>query len=220
MDVAAEVIGIRADAHEAPRVRGQLVLLRRRRRAVRVLPTSAPSSRRASTSTCRSASCSWSSSAASAASWDRSSARRSSCCCRSSSTRSRRRSSTRSACNLPPGLMSNLELMVFGGADHLLPDRRAARARAAVADRQGEAAAVAVPALMVQRNRMRRRVAVVAQSAIDTGSPRQCCRVDFDVEAFFPRRRTMKAIKSALLGACAARRRGHRAARRTSSSSR
>ena len=32
-------------------------------------------------------------------------------------------------------------------ADHLLPDRRAARARAAVADRQGEAAAVAVSAL-------------------------------------------------------------------------
>ena len=32
-------------------------------------------------------------------------------------------------------------------ADHLLPDRRAARARAHVADRQGEAAAVAVPAL-------------------------------------------------------------------------
>ena len=37
--------------------------------------------------------------------------------------------------------------MVFGGADHLLPDRRAARPRAALADRQGEAAAVAVPAL-------------------------------------------------------------------------
>ena len=32
-------------------------------------------------------------------------------------------------------------------ADHLLPDRRAARPRAPVADRQGEAAAVAVPAL-------------------------------------------------------------------------
>ena len=32
-------------------------------------------------------------------------------------------------------LMSNLELIIFGGADHLLPDRRAARPRAAVADR-------------------------------------------------------------------------------------
>ena len=31
--------------------------------------------------------------------------------------------------------------------DHLLPDRRAARPRAALADRQGEAAALAVPAL-------------------------------------------------------------------------
>ena len=36
MDVAAEVIGIRLDAHQAARLRGQLVLLRRRRRAVRV----------------------------------------------------------------------------------------------------------------------------------------------------------------------------------------
>ena len=37
-------------------------------------------------------------------------------------------------------------------ADHLLPDRRAARPRAAVADRQGKAAAMAVPALMVRRS--------------------------------------------------------------------
>ena len=40
------------------------------------------------------------------------------------------------------------------GADHLLPDRRAARPRPAVADRQGEAAAVAVPALMLRRTSM------------------------------------------------------------------
>ena len=58
MDVAAEVIGIPMLQHQAPRLRGQLVLLRRRRRALRVLPTSAPSSPRASTWTCRSASCS------------------------------------------------------------------------------------------------------------------------------------------------------------------
>ena len=77
-------------------------------------PTSAPSSRRASTSTCRSGSCSWSSSAASAASWDRSSARRSSCCCRSSSTRSPRCIEHGLGLQLPAGLMSNLELIVFG----------------------------------------------------------------------------------------------------------
>ena len=37
-------------------------------------------------------------------------------------------------------------------ADHLLPDRRAARARAAVADRQGEAASVAISALNADRS--------------------------------------------------------------------
>ena len=72
----------------------------------------------------------------------------------------RRSSSTGCGLQLPPGSMSNLELIVFGGADHLLPGRRAARARAALADRQGEAAAVAVPALMVRRNMSRNRFVV------------------------------------------------------------
>ena len=54
---------------------------------------------------------------------------------------------TRFGLQLPPGTISNLRADRVRRADHLLPGRRAARARAAVADRQGEAAAVAVPLL-------------------------------------------------------------------------
>ena len=52
---------------------------------------------------------------------------------------------------LPMALQKQIELMVFGGADRLLPDRRAARAGAAVADQQGKASPVAVPPLTGQR---------------------------------------------------------------------
>ena len=114
--------------------------------------TSAPSSRRRSTSICRSGSCSWSSSAASAASSARSWAPRSSRCCRSFSTAWRGPIENVLGITLPAGLMSNLEADRVRRADHLLPDRRAARPRPALADRQGEAAAVAVPALMLQCN--------------------------------------------------------------------
>ena len=47
--------------------------------------------------------------------------------------------------------ISNLELMVFGALIISLPHRRAARARAAVADCEGKVAAVAVPALTWRR---------------------------------------------------------------------
>ena len=59
-------------------------------------------------------------------------------------------------------------------ADHLLPDRRAARAGAPVADRQGEAAPVAVPALMMQRSMiastLRRPLTPTRQPECFTGS--------------------------------------------------
>ena len=44
-------------------------------------------------------------------------------------------------------LQKEIELMVFGGLIILLPDRRAARAGAALADREGEAPPVALPVL-------------------------------------------------------------------------
>ena len=99
--------------------------------------------------------------------------------------------------------ISNLELMVFGGAHHLLPDRRAARTRAAVADRQGEAAAVAVPALSPVLSRWRRPRGAVPCGLCGSGRPRldrggrgkpAVSYVDSS------RRSDMKAMKSALLG--------------------
>ena len=50
--------------------------------------------------------------------------------------------------HIPESAISNLELMVFGGAHHLFPDRRAARAGKAVADREGKASPLAVSALI------------------------------------------------------------------------
>ena len=43
--------------------------------------------------------------------------------------------------------ISHAELMIFGGADRVVPDRRAARPGQALVHRQAEAAAVALPAL-------------------------------------------------------------------------
>jgi branched-chain amino acid transport system permease protein len=75
MDVAAEVMGFSAAAHQAAGFCDQLVLLRRRRRAVSRSPICRQWSRRPSASICRSEFSSWSSSAASAPSWARSWAR-------------------------------------------------------------------------------------------------------------------------------------------------
>ena len=50
---------------------------------------------------------------------------------------------------LSTATISNIEFMTFGALIVLLPDRRAARARAALADRQGEAAPMAISALRI-----------------------------------------------------------------------
>ena len=79
--------------------------------------------------------------------------------------------------SIASSVASNLELMVFGGADHLLPDRRAARPRAAMADRQGKAAIVAIPALMMRCNRRcgnRGRCRQAASVAISARVPSGC----------------------------------------------
>jgi len=56
----------------------------------------------------------------------------------------------------PVALQKQIELMVFRRAHHLLPDRGAARAGAAVANHQGEASPVAVPSLMLSKEDARK----------------------------------------------------------------
>ena len=104
--------------------------------------------------------------------------------------------------------------MVFGGADHLLPDRRAARPRAAVADRQGEAAAVAVPALTLISARRGTAVLTAGRRANSVAGDRR--RRSSNRTS---RRKRMKAIETVCWASrCRSRRRRRR--RRTSSSSR